>query len=64
MEINLQNIVKDLHKVTDVINSLNTNMATELEKIKSQLPESELKDLEKTQSELNDVLNKILKNGN
>jgi hypothetical protein len=39
-------------------------MATELDKIKSQLSESELKDLEKTQSELNDVLNKILKNGN
>jgi len=49
MEINLQNIVKDLHKVTDVINSLNTNMATELEK---------------TQSELNEVLNKITKHGN
>ncbi len=64
MEINLQNIVKDLHKVTDVINSLNVNMATELEKIKSQLSESELKDLEKTQSELNNVLNKILNNGN
>jgi hypothetical protein len=64
MEINLQNIVKDLHKVTDVINSLNVNMANELEKIKSQLSESELKDLEKTQSELNEVLNKITKNGN
>jgi cob(I)alamin adenosyltransferase len=64
MEINLQNIVKDLHKVTDVINSLNTNMATELEKIKSQLSETELKDLEKTQSELNEVLNKITKHGN
>lgn len=63
MEINLQNIVKDLHKVTDVINSLNVNMATELDKIKSQLSESELKDLEKTQSELNEVLNK-LKHGN
>jgi hypothetical protein len=64
MEINLQNIVKDLHKVTDVINSLNVNMATELEKIKSQLSETELKDLEKTQSELNEVLNKITKHGN
>jgi hypothetical protein len=64
MEINLQNIVKDLHKVTDVINSLNVNMANELEKIKSQLSESELKDLEKTQSELNEVLNKITKHGN
>lgn len=64
MEIDLQNIVKDLHKVTDVINSLNVNMATELEKIKSQLSETELKDLEKTQSELNEVLNKITKHGN
>ena len=64
MEINLQNIVKDLNKVSQAINSLNVNMASELEKLKSQLPESDLKELESKQNELNEVLSKLFKNGN